>query len=113
MRAASQLGTSCPSISAEAFVLAQTLEILDAIAAERVQNQETLHIPGFIQAAVPLFDFQMLLHAARHIQGASSLQKQRNAGIGRDAFFQGLWIELKQKLTCGETDGPEPQSIRT
>lgn len=63
----------------EAVVLAQTLEILNAISAQGVQNQETLHVPGFVQASVPLFDFHMLFHAARHIQGARSLHKQRNA----------------------------------
>jgi len=76
-------------------------EILDAISAQRIQNQETLYIPGFIQTSVPLLNLQVLIHKPRHFQRARSLQEQRNAGVRGDAFFQWLWIELKQKLACG------------
>jgi hypothetical protein len=71
----------------EAVVLAQRLEILDATSAQRVQQQETLHVPGFIQSALPLFDLPMLSHAARHVQRACRLQEIWNAGIRRHAFF--------------------------
>jgi hypothetical protein len=85
-------------------------EILDAISAQRIQNQETLYIPGFIQTSVPLLNLQVLIHKPRHFQRARSLQEQRNAGVRGDAFFQWLWIELKTETrlrratvsACGE-----------
>jgi hypothetical protein len=84
-----------PQHLCQTFVLAQAFEILDAISAQRIQNQEALYIPGFIQTSVPLFNLQALFHKPRQIQRARSLQKQWNAGICRHAFFQRLWIDLK------------------
>ena len=85
----------------QSFVLAQAIKIVETFPAQRIQHEETLYIPGLIQAPLPLLELQVLLHAPRHIQRPRRSQKQRDAGIRRNTFFQGLWIELKQKLTFG------------
>jgi len=54
-----------------------------------------------IQTALSLLHVQVMLDTARHIQRADGLHEKRNAGVGSHVLFQGLWIELKQKLTCG------------
>ena len=59
----------------QAGVLAQAIEILETIAAQRIQHQKTLDIAGFIQTSLSLLELQVLLHAARHIQRPRGLQK--------------------------------------
>ena len=81
--------------------VAKAIKIVETFPAQRVQHEETLYIPGLIQPPLSLLELHVLLHAPWHIQRPRGLQKQRNAGIRRHTFFQGRWIELKQKFAFG------------
>src|ERR1019366_4915410 len=85
----------------QASVLAPAIEIVQAIATQCVQHQEALDIAGFIETALSLLHLQVTLHAARYIQRAHGSHEKRNAGVGCYRFFQGLWMELEQKLAFG------------
>jgi hypothetical protein len=60
--------------------LPQVREIIQTLAAGRIQDDKTLYIAGFIQTALALLEPHMALHAARQIQAAERLQQQRHAG---------------------------------
>ena len=79
-------------------IFAQAVEILQAIPAQRVQHQQAFHIGRFVKPALALLQVQVLLDAARHVEGAQRTNKQRQPGVGCEHFRSGFPVVFKRQL---------------
>jgi hypothetical protein len=79
----------------------QVLEIFQTIAARRVQNHDALHVAGFIQSTLSLFQRQIPICALARSQRSERLHQQRHAAKTREVVFGLLFVVSKRQRQLG------------
>jgi hypothetical protein len=79
-------GNPVPNHLAQSRIFPQPLEVVEALAAHRVQNDKALHHRRFVVAPFPLLDTHVLPHTGWQPQPAERLHHQRHAAHGGECF---------------------------
>ena len=80
---------------------AQTGEVIQTFSSGSIEDGKTLHLAGFIQAALALLDTHMAPDASRQVQTSERLHQQRNPGQRGQVLFAVSFVIIESQRLLG------------
>ena len=80
---------------------AQTGEVIQTFSSGSIEDDKTLHVAGFIQAALALLNTHMAPDASRQVQTSERLHQQRNPGQRGQVLFAVSFVIIESQRLLG------------